>query len=594
MRRILTVGLIPASSVAMCMGFFRLYWVSVVVVGLACCSGCNWERETRGKIDLGVEALSSPLANSAAYRDTIGSLTYTQGLSGMRVRGYGLVVGLGKNGSADCPRQVRDRLVQDLYKHYNFSSGVVGTRGISPEAMLDDLDTAVVLVQGTIPPAATEGATFDVSVRALPGTRTRSLRGGRLYTSDLELFRAVEGGLQMSGRVLARAQGPVFMNPFADDASATRANPLEGLVLGGGVVREDRRIRFVVGQPSYHWARRIQDRINSFVGGGERVADAVSPSFVQVQIPRAYEKEPAHFLSLMRCLYLPSDDRFAAVRARELAAEIVQPNAPHGMISLCFEGLGRAALPVLNELYVHPKDYVSFHAAVAGLRLGDYLAGDTLVRHAEDVDGAYRFRAIRGLAGAKGMSAAGMCLRRLLDDEDPRIRIAAYEALLERRDPIIETTRVGGDNFMLDLVPSGRSSFVHVKRRGERRIALFGSEIRCAPPVLYRAPDGSLTISAAGGAESLTLLRMVVSSGSMSPPVEGPLELAALIKLMGGDAEVDTFGRITGLGIDYGAVVRALYYLHRDGVIEANFILEEPNASELFGPRQEGRPESEL
>jgi diacylglycerol O-acyltransferase len=41
------------------------------------------------------------------------------------------------------------------------------------------------------------------------------------------------------------------------------------------------------------------------------------------------------------------------------------------------------------------------------------------------------------------MSAAGMCLRRLLDDEDPRIQVAAYESLLERSDAIIESTRAG-------------------------------------------------------------------------------------------------------------------------------------------------------
>ena len=50
-----------------------------------------------------------------------------------------------------------------------------------------------------------------------------------------------------------------------------------------------------------------------------------------------------------------------------------------------------------------------------------------------------------------------------------------------------------------------------------------------------------------------------------------------------------------GLGLDYGAVVRALYYLCQDHAINAKFILEQPNAAELFGPaRPAGRPESEL
>ena len=49
------------------------------------------------------------------------------------------------------------------------------------------------------------------------------------------------------------------------------------------------------------------------------------------------------------------------------------------------------------------------------------------------------------------------------------------------------------------------------------------------------------------------------------------------------------------LGLDYGAVVRALYFLCRDGCINEKFMLEQPNPAEMFGPaRPQGRPESEL
>jgi hypothetical protein len=555
-------------------------------------AGCTWEREERGKLDLGVAPADNPLANSAAYRNTIGSLTYVQGLRPMRVRGYGLVVGLGRNGSADCPRSVREQLVQSLYKKLDLSSDVVGRRNITPELLIDDVDTAVVVVQADIPPGAVKGTRFDVGVMALPGTRTKSLRGGRLYTADLELFQTAEVGVQMSGRVLAQAHGPIFMNPFADEDQAT---PLEGIILGGGIATEDRRIRLVLLEPSYHWARQIQERINSFVPGSRAVADATSPSFVQLRVPSRYADEPGHFLSLVRSLYVSRDPQFAAVRARELAAEMMQPNALHGQIALCFEGLGRSALPVLNELYTHSKDYVSFHAAVAGSRLGDHLAVDALVMHAEKNGGSFRRQAIRALADARGMAVAGMCLRRLLDDEDPRIQVAAYESLLKRGDPVIESKAIGGDNFILDRVPTGRPGFVYARRSQERRIALFGDGLRCNPPVLYRAPDGSLTISASPDADKLTLLRMVVSSGSVSPPVPAPLELDKLITVLGNQADVDYDQKVIGLGLDYAGIVRALYHLCENGVVRAQFILEQPDVAQLFGPpRLEGRPESEL
>jgi hypothetical protein len=292
---------------------------------------------------------------------------------------------------------------------------------------------------------------------------------------------------------------------------------------------------------------------------------------------------------------LTREPAFEAARAVLLAGEIVHPAAPHAPISLCFEGLGRAALPQLNELYTHSRDYVSFHAAVAGMRLGDHVAGDCMAMHAAKVDGEFRFQAIRALAEAKGMSAAAVALRRLVHDSDPRVQIAAYEALVQRGDPTIESTPIAGDNFVLDHIREASSNFVYVKRSGGRRIALFGDDLRCTPPVLYRAPDGSVTINAGAGETGLTILRSVVASGSLSPAMAAPCELPPLIRLLGNEANVASGGEATGLGLDYGAVVRALYYLCQDYAINAKFILEQPNAAELFGPaRLAGRPESEF
>ena len=50
------------------------------------------------------------------------------------------------------------------------------------------MDTAVVVVEGLIPPGATEGTRFDLRVFAHPMTSTTSLEGGRLYTTCLCLY----------------------------------------------------------------------------------------------------------------------------------------------------------------------------------------------------------------------------------------------------------------------------------------------------------------------------------------------------------------------------------------------------------------------
>lgn len=575
--------------------FFSRPIALTAVVSSALTVGCQVERENKRKVELGVAAKVNSGADSASFRDTIGSLAYFEGMGSMRVRGYGLVVGLGKNGSSDCPRPIYDRLVQALYKQHRFAGGVVGEKGVTPEQMIADRDTAVVLVQGEIPPAAVEGTRFDIHVSSIPGTQTKSLRGGRLYTADLDVFRDVGGDVSITGQTLARGAGPVFLNPFSGADSATQSSELEGVILGGGVATKDRRVRLVLSEPSYPRARQIQDRINAQFSAGAKVADAQSPSYVQIHVPPEFKDDAGHFLALVRAMFLTRDPVFESTRAKELTAELQSPAAPHAQIAWCFEGLGRSALPVLGELYASKQDFVSFHAAAAGMRLDDHLACDAMAEHAMKTDGEFRYQAIRALGEARGMSAAATPLRKLLLDADPRVQIAAYEALVERRDPTIRSVDVGPGNFMLDLIPAARANFIYVKRSKQQRIALFGEGQRCTPPLLYRSPDGAMTLSAEDADAALTVIRTVTASGSSSPPLSAPAELSALIPLLGHAASVDADGRALGLGFDYGEIVRALHQLCKTRAIAAEFTLEQPNAAELFGPAApQGRPESEL
>jgi len=558
--------------------------------------GCA-EPDRAKRPDRGVPVQEAAIANSAAYRDTIGALTYFEGLAAMRVRGYGVVVGLGKNGSRQCPKHIYDELVQSLYKQHDFAGDDIdGGQGVKPEELLDSLDSAVVLVEADIPGGAVEGMTFDVSVTALPGTETKSLYGGRLFTAELRVHSTSAAGGRVSGQVLAKAAGPLFLNPFASKKSATRGSELNATILGGGKATQDRRLRLVLSNPSHPIAGRIQDRINSAFPAGRRVADATSPSYVQLRVPEEFRAEPGHFMGLVRALYMTTDPTFCGARALELAAEIVQPSAPHALIALALEGLGRDATAVLPDLYAHDRIDVRFHAAVAGLRLGDHLAADTMTSVADDAKTEYRFRAIRALGEARGMAGAAITLRRLLHDSDTRVRVAAYEALRSRRDTAVESFIVGGDNFSIDLVPEAAAGPIYATRTGRRSIVVFGPAPELRPPLLYRSPDGSFTMTADADARDVTLMRTITATGRVSPPIPGPLNLGRLLRLLGEDPGANYEGEIVGLGISYVGVVRALDALCKDGSIPLPFQLEEPNAAELFGPAQppSARPESEL
>lgn len=543
-----------------------------------------------------VDTESAPLTESFAFRDTVSEQCFVEGLRKMRVRGFGIVAGLGDRGSSECPRAVRDELLQEMYKREAFQRRGLRQSRITPEMLLDDLDTAVVVVEGEIPAASSVGDHFDLTVQALPGTQTTSLEGGRLYTMDLHIYRTTGGQSAVEGKALATASGQVFMNPFSDiENAATKDDPREGVILGGGEVKENRRVRLVLSQPSYRRSQAIADRINQRFSGSRKVANAVSASYVELDIPRQFRDDAFHFLALVRHLYLPQNPGFAEQRARDLAEEILSESAPHPDIALAWEGIGRTVIPLLQTLYSQSKPHARFYAALAGLRLGDDLALDVMHEVVADSASEYRLTAITELGYARNMTRAASVLRELLNDEDPRIRVEAYEALLSRHDRFIRTENIGPDNFALDRVPSERGNVIYVRRTGEPRIVLFGEGIQCIPPLFYQDRTGMITINAETGATALTLIRKAPFNERVSPPLPTSLDIGSLVRMLGDDPELVDRDEVHGLALDYSTVTRTLQQLCEAQATNAKFMLQSRSVTEMFGPLGgTDRPESDL
>jgi len=574
-------------------------WLLALTISVAACApGCDdwaWDLgHPRSKVSPEASDLTRP--TSAALRDTIGEYTTIEGMRKMHLRGYGVVVGLGDKGSTECPRAVRDQLLKDMYKRPQFLRAGSGSGALTPERMLDDQDTAIVLVEGEVPAAAVAGSRFEVMVSALPGTETTSLRGGRLFTCDLEIYRMLTANAGITGKSLARAAGPVFLNPFADRPdAATRAAGRIGRVIGGGVVTTDRRIRLVAFVPSYSKVRQIASRLNTRFPDPQKLADPTSPSYVQLRMPGKYADDPKHFLDVVRHLYLPQRAGFEATRARQLAEEIVGKNPPYEDIALAWEGIGRTILPTVQELYSHANPEVSYYAALAGLRLEDSLAVETVARHAGDPQSVHRFEAIRALGKARTLPRAARPLRSLLDDAEPDVRIAAYEALLDRGDTIVASHPVGSDNFILDLVPSSGEDLVYAKRTGQRRIAVFGDNLRLQPPLFYAHPSGELTLNSYDGTATITVFHKSPHPGMDFPTAEADFDLVKLIELLGSDPPRRSTDSAKGLSVDYETMIHLLHELCDMGSLKARFQLQQPSLTEMFGPsRPTDRPESEL
>ncbi len=532
---------------------------------------------------------------SKAYQGTIGSYSSLKGMRDLPVRGYGLVVGLGENGSRRCPSRVRKRLSAEIRKKYGLGDARKGLDHISVEKMINAPDTAVVFVHGTVRPAALAGTKFDLTIQALPDTETTSLAGGRLYTCDLRYYRQAGAGLVQEGKVIARGEGPVFVNPFAQrESSATPVDLRAARIIGGGSNLKARRVRVVLSSPSYAMAVNVQDKINDRFGGGAKIAVAESPSYISLKIPAQYQDREFYFLALVRHLFLSRERGFENRRALELAAEIPDLRAPHDSIGLALEGLGKSIRPVVRSLYTHPLPHVTFYAGRTGLRMSDDMAVAVLAAHALDSNSPYQEEAIRTLGEAAGRFRAANALWQVLNSNlDINTRVLAYESLAGRQNTLVDSKNIG-NSFVMDHIPApDGTDVIYCKVAAEPRIAIIGTP-RCKTPLFYRHAQGLVTLIADAQAQEITAIRQT-ASGRVSPPTTTSLRVTDLISLLGAKAGTDKFGRVSGLGLNYSQIIDVIAGLCENGTIDAEFKIERPGTIGTTGPkRPTGRPGSAL
>ena len=576
---------------------------AIVIVCLCAFTGCEqekfsfslWGKKKPKPENVQQETESLEAQRSAPLPGTIGQRCYIQGLRSIFVQGYGMVAGLAETGSSQCPEGLRKNIMQTIAK-YEKLYGPKGQRHlISSSAIIDSLDTAIVKVQGYIPAGALRGDRFDLFVSALPNTSTTSLEGGRLYTTELRVY-AGNFGKVVTSKILAKGYGNIFINPFEKKKTPSSMIELKrsGYVLNGGVNLEERTLALILYQPSYALSRAIEQKINSVFGPPPerplfKTARAVTPSKIELHIPYNYRHQRAHFLNIVKNLYIRNNPAYIQHQARLLAQEIVEPYANVNAISYAWEAMGRTILPLIQPIYNNSNLKAAFYSARAGARLGDSLAIERLAQFASKPKGRFRKEAITTLGFCHSYEARRV-LRKLLDDSDIQIRILAYEGLSRLGDMSVDTTYVGEDNFRLDKVKSNGKKVVYVTRTGEPKVVLFG-RIRIEPPVFYTSSNGRIIITANSNDKQLTIIRQA-PSGKSSGKVSASLDLDELLVLLGSEPAVDRHsGKILGLGVTYSSIVSVLYSMCEDGSIPAGFKLQDITPELAVPSAPVGRPE---
>jgi flagellar P-ring protein precursor FlgI len=226
-----------------------------------------------------------------AFAVRIMDLCEIQGARGNPLKGIGLVVGLAGTGDSNL-----DAVQRQLQLLERMNIEVEKLRDLVSE------NTAVVLVDATLPAFAKEGTRIDVRVSSLGDCE--SLEGGVLTETFLY------GPGPADGTVYAIAQGPVSTGGFnvagggGGGAASVRKNHVTAgrIPMGAYVEREvpstitdGQRVTLLLKRADFNTAENIRKAVNERYGGN--TASALSASTINVLIPVDRRSELIAFIA---------------------------------------------------------------------------------------------------------------------------------------------------------------------------------------------------------------------------------------------------------------------------------------------------------
>lgn len=489
---------------------------------------------------------------------TVGDLAEIVALQPISVKGIGLVVGLPGTGSSECPPATREYLQKYILTQ-------VGRKDlINPDTMINSLDTAVVSVEGIIPAAASKYQSFDITVKALPGTQTTSLAGGRLYTTDLKFVTRIEETIE-SSRTLAYAAGPIYI----DNAKDSKTSATTGLVLGGGKVIEDYQITLALFKPDFKAAAYIRNRINQRFG--KDVANAVSESVINVTVPHFYKNKKARFIKLVRSLYIASSDSLEEQRINQLVDEL-KNSSDKMKTQVSLEAIGKPTIDKLLPLLDSNDIATKFAAGTNLIALGDDRALKMMRDFAQNPDSPHRMQAIINVGEFASKNNTVALMNRLVNDDNFDVRYLAYSYLRSNNDPSIIRSVISEDFFIDQVITTG-PKIIYASRKQEPGIVLFGAPIDCEKGIYIESEDGNIIINSEPADERISILRKHPLTGGLMGPLKCSTRVADIIKLLGDPPSPKDDKKRPGLGVPYSEIVMMLKNMVDKGAVNASFVL---------------------
>ena len=516
--------------------------VVLLVAGLI--GGCAKERRA--------EAGSTELAPYVDLGLTIASLAEVVMPEPTAVDGYGVIGGLRGTGSAECPPQVRTYLRR-------YVPTQVPEAQVDVDKFIDSPNTAVIWLEGFMPPGACKGQRFDVRVVALRGTQTTSLDGGWLYTAELW----PRGSFGVGSTPIAIAEGPVFI----DTISTAQPNNRIGYVLSGGTAMADYRVGVVLRKPDYRAASAIRNKINERFGPD--VAQAISSGQIELRIPQRYAERRIRFIEIVRATYLDETEGITQERVRTFVRQLAVSADKHSS-EIALEAIGKASLSKLGVLLNSSNEEVRLRAGRCMLNLGSDRGFEVLRAIAIDPNGTYRIDALEAIVGSAKPDDASVLATTLLRDRDMTVMLAAYEQLRKLADAAVSREFVGR-SFHLEQTPQTQHKAVFVTRMGPPRIVLFGAPLYCQGDVFIQSPDASVVIDSRAGQDYVSVTRKHPSRPAVLGSFQSSRDLGDIIKTLCGEPAAADKRTRGGLGVSYADMIALVKQMCEKDAVRAEF-----------------------
>jgi hypothetical protein len=505
---------------------------------------------------------------------TVGDRTTVGNAEAIPLGGVGLVTGLEGTGG-DCPHDSYRSLLADTLRKQ-------GIRKINE--LLNSPSSALVIVEGFLPPGASKDDPIEVQVKLPPGSKATSLRGGflnkcKLYNYDFARnLRPDYNGAEnmLFGHPKGYAEGAVLVGVGDGDESA---RVKQGRIWNGGKATLDHPLALVM-NPDFQTGMLtslITDRINATFSAGlrgaldTRLAYTGDKYSISLRVPAQYRLNLERYLRVVRLIPLaesadvPGKEEDRRSYRQKLADDLLDP-ARTVVAALRLEALGQKSIPHLREGMKSSHPLVRFCSAEALAYLGSPACGDELAQ-AIVQSPLLRAFALTALASLDEAICHIKLKELVQSDLDDETRIGAFRALyaLNPNDPLVRGELLN-DSFWLHRLAPQSKPMVHVSTTKRAEVVLFGETPRLTAPFSFLAGEFSITAAdidtrctlsrfPIGGAParkqcSLALedvLRTLAEMGGQYPEVIALLQQAATCENLNCRIRVDALPQATSV-----------------------------------------------